>query len=212
MLLFVTGCSWFSNELKEKPVQELVQTGVERYEEGAYTDAIRYFEQLRDWYPFSRYAILAELKIADSHYHLEQYEEAIAAYEEFEQLHPRNEAIPYIIYQIGRCYYEQMDTIDRDQTAAQKAEKVFRRLIRQFPNDPYALRSEVHIIRCLKNMAAHDFYVGQFYFKAKRYKAALQRFLSIISKYPDTGMHHRALLYITACEALIAAQTPASNT
>lgn len=211
LIFACTGCSWFNNEFEEKSVQELIQAGVEQYEKGAYPDAIKNFEQLKDWYPFSRYAILAELKIADSHYHLQQYQEAIAAYEEFEQLHPRNEAIPYIIYQIGRCYYEQIDTIDRDQSAAKKAQKTFSRLTRQFPNDPYALRSEAHIIRCLNTMAAHDFYVGEFYFKAKRYKAALQRFLSIISNYPDTGIHHKALLYITACETLIS-HTPESDT
>ena len=98
------------------------------YERGDYSRAIEKFEKLKDWFPFSRYAILAELKIGDANYNLERYQEAIFAYEEFEKLHPRNEAIPYVIYQIGRCYFDQIETIDRDQNSARKAlEKLLQR-------------------------------------------------------------------------------------
>ncbi len=209
MLIF-PGCSWFNQELKEKPAQELIQDGIDAYDDGKYTSAIKNFEQLRDWYPFSRYAILAELKIADAHYHLGQYPEAIAAYKSFEQLHPRNEAIPYIIHQTGQCYYEQIDTVDRDQTSAQKALSEFKRLVKQFPDDPFARQANVQIIKCLQSLAGHDYYVGKFYFKSRQYKAALQRFLAVITKYPDMGIHYKALSYITACEKLIA-NTPASG-
>lgn len=207
-LSLCSGCSWlgFGGSESEKPAHELVQDGMDAYERGRYTTAIKNFEQLKDWYPFSKYAILAELKIADAHYHLKNYAEAVQAYEEFEQLHPRNEATPYVIYQIGRCYYEQIDTIDRDQTPAQKALEVFRRLDRQYPNDPHTLRSRTHITKCLQSIVGHEFYVGKFYFKSKHYKAALGRFISVVTQYPDVGIHHRALNYIAQCEAIIAQQ------
>jgi outer membrane protein assembly factor BamD len=147
---------------------------------------------------------VAELKIADAHYYLDHYAEAVTAYEEFEQLHPRNEAIPYVIYQIGRCYYDQIDTIDRDQTSARKALETFRRLIRQFPEDPYAIKAHTHITICLQSLAGHEIYVGKFYLRSKHYRAALERFKAVISEYPDVGMHYQALQYITQCEALAA--------
>ena len=207
----LSGCGWFGPQVNERPAHELIQEGVEAYDRGNYSEAIKDFEQLKDWYPFSKYAILAELKIADSHYYLGQYAEAIMAYEEFEQLHPRNEAIPYIIYQIGRCYYDQIDTIDRDQTPAQKALETFRRLARQFPEDPYTDQSRTHIIKCLQNLAGHEFYVGQFYYRNRYYRAALKRFLAVISDYPDVGMHYQALRYIAQCEALVAMKSEAQN-
>ncbi len=203
-----SGCSWlgFGKDNLEKPAYDLVQDGIDAYDRGNYTSAIKNFEQLKDWYPFSKYAILAELKIADAYYHLKNYAEAIQAYEEFEQLHPRNEATPYVIYQIGRCYYEQIDSIDRDQTPAHKALDVFQRLNRQYPNDPHALRSRTHITRCIQSLAEHEFYVGQFYFKSKHYKAALGRFMAVVTEYPDVGVHHQALRYIAQCEAIVALQ------
>jgi outer membrane protein assembly factor BamD len=200
-VIVLSGCAWFSKEKDEKPVEQLVQEGVEAYDRGNYKDALEAFSQLKDWYPFSKYAILAELKIADAHYHLQEYPEAVAAYEEFERLHPRNEAAPYAAYQIGRSHFEQIDTIDRDQTAAEKALETFRRVIRQYPDDPYAIRAADHIVPCLKNLAGHEFYVGRFYFKDKKYTAARNRFLAVIQQYPDVGYHDQALQYIAACES-----------
>ena len=171
-----------------------------------YKKAIESFEKLKDWYPFSKFVILAELKIADAYYNIKEYEEAVAAYEVFENLHPRNEAVPYAIYQIGLCYFEQIDTVDRDQTSAKKALDTFNRLKKQFPVDSYANKAQEHIKKCLKSLAGHEFHVGIFYLKSKHYKAALNRFKSVLSNYPDVGVHQTALQYISLCEALLKEQ------
>lgn len=201
--LFVSfGCaSVVPNE--EKPAHELANDGMEEFEKENYKKAIDSFEKLKDWYPFSKFAILAELKIADSHYHLKEYEEAIYAYEEFENLHPGNEVIPYVIYQIGLCYFKQIETIDRDQTSSGKALDTFKRLNQQFPENEYALKVSAYINTCLKNLAEHEFHVGLFYYKSKHYKAALYRFRTIIKNYPDVDIHQKTLKYIARCEALL---------
>ena len=208
ILFLVSGCSalkkaWNAVTGSEEigSAQQLAWDGMDAFEDGDYDDAIENFQQLKDLYPFSKYAILAELKIADAHYHLKQYEEAIFAYEEFEKLHPRNEAIPYVIYQIGRCYFDQIDTIDRDQMPARKALETFQRLNKQFPDDQYARSGAEHIPKCIKSLAGNDFYIGLFYYKSKHYKAALSRFMSVLSNYPDVGYHQEALEYIAICEA-----------
>lgn len=202
--LFVSsGCAWFTSK-GEKTAQELVSDGMDQFNNGNYEKSIESFEKLRDWYPFSKYVILAELKIADAYYHIKNYDSAVEAYEAFENLHPRNEAIPYVIFQTGLCYFEQIDTIDRDQTSAKKALDTFMRLKKQFPGDPYAHRAEERIKECFKSLAGHDFYVGKFYYKSKHYKAALHRFKSVLSNYPDVGIHQKALQYIILCEDLLA--------
>ena len=210
IFVFISGCTaikktWNAliGEDETGTAQELAWDGMDAYEDGSYKVAIENFQKLKDWYPFSKYAILAELKIADAHYQLEEYEEAIFAYEEFEKLHPRNEAVPYVIYQIGRCYYDQIDTIDRDQTPARKALETFQRLHKQFPDNQYARSGKEHIPKCLKSLAGNEYYIGVFYYKSKHYSAALQRFMSVLSNYPDVGYHQKALSYIAKCEASI---------
>jgi outer membrane protein assembly factor BamD len=199
--LTFTGCAWFGQEDGEKRAEELIRDGVQAYDKGNYKEALDAFGQLKDWYPFSNYAILAELKIADAHYHLQQYPEAVAAYEEFERLHPRNEATPYVVYQIGLCYFEQIDAIDRDQMPARKAMETFRRLIGQYPDAPYSRKARNHIPTCQKSLAGHEFYVGEYYFGQGLYQAALVRFLAVVTEYPDVGYHHKALIYLAECEA-----------
>lgn len=202
VLLICSGCAWFETK-EEKSAQELVQDGVDSFEAGRYKQAIESFEKLRDWYPFSRYAILAELKIADAYFNLKSYADAIFAYEEFEQLHPRNEAIPYVIYRTGRSYFNQIDTIDRDQSNAAKALETYLRLIRQYPNDAYAGMAKSDMLACYQSLSGHEFYVGVFYYKNKNYQAAKSRFTAVVEKYPDVGYHHQALSYIANCEAWI---------
>jgi outer membrane protein assembly factor BamD len=208
MLLF-SGCAWFAgSKTDEKTAQELVNDGMEAYNRQSYRSAIESFQKLKDWYPFSKYAILAELKIADSHFYLEEYEAAIVAYESFENLHPRNDATPYVIFQRGMSYIKQMETIDRDQTSAKKAIETFNRLKKTYPASEYTAQAENYIRLSLKNLAGHEFYVGEFYFKNKHYKAAIIRFKSVVSNYPDVGLTQKALEYITRCETKLAKQTP----
>lgn len=208
MLQVFTGCAWFQGPQNEKSAQELTQDGVDAFADGRYKRAIESFEKLRDWYPFSRYAILAELKIADAQFNLENYTDAIFAYEEFERLHPRNEAIPYVVYRIGRSYFNQMDTLDRDQTNTVKALETYQRLVQQFPQDAYAGMAKSDMVACYRNLSGHEFYVGVFYYKTKNYKAARSRFMAVIEKYPDVGFHHQALCYLANCNAWIAADEP----
>ncbi|MFH1976511.1 MAG: outer membrane protein assembly factor BamD [Pseudomonadota bacterium] len=200
-----SGCALFQIK-EERYAQELASDGMESYQEGKYKNAIESFEKLKDWYPFSKYAILAELKIADSHYKLKEYEEAVSAYEQFENLHPLNDAIPHIIFQIGLCYFEQVDTPDRDQTTARKALEAFNRLIKQFPNNTYAAKAREYTGICYKSLGESELEIGVFYYKSKHYKAALERFKSVIINYPDVGVHQKALQYIALCETSLSKQ------
>jgi outer membrane protein assembly factor BamD len=208
ILLFVfSGCAWFKPK-EDKTAQELISDGMDQFNSEDYKDAVESFEKLKDWYPFSKYVILAELKIADAYYHLQEYSEAVTAYESFENLHPRNEAVPYVIFQIGLCYYEQIDTVDRDQTSAKNALDTFKRLIRQFPDNSYAHRAKERMKVCIKSLAGHEFYVGLFYYNNKHYKAALKRFRTVLTDYPDVGVHQQALSYIALCEDLLTKPSP----
>ena len=209
-LFSLSGCAWFSSK-DTRPAHELARDGMEEYKSANYTTAIETFERLKDWYPFSKYAILAELKIGDAYYKKEEYEDAVFAYEEFINLHPRNEAAPYVMYQIGRCYFDQVDTVDRDQASTRIALESFKKLVERNPEDPYAKKAIPHIDACIKSLAGHDLYVGQFYFKGRYYKAALSRFMSVLTDYPDVGLQQKALQYISICEAEIARQDDGSR-
>jgi len=202
-VFLLCGCSFFetSSEMNQS-AEELVSEGTAAFVDKDYEDAIKAFTNLKDWYPFSKYAILAELKIADSHFFLEQYDEAIMAYEEFEKMQPKNEAIPYIVYQIGLSWFKQLDTIDRDHTPALNSLAQFKRLQDQFPRSEYAEKAGEYIEKCTAGLAAHELYVANFYMKTKKYAAALKRYEAIVEKYPDSKESREALAKIPECKSL----------
>ncbi len=197
IVCLAAGCAHKPKE--EKTAQELADEGKMEFKEEHYKKSIDTFEQLRDWYPFSKYTMLADLKIADAYFNMEKYEEAISAYETFERLHPRNESIPFVIYRIGTCHYNQLDTIDRDQTPAKKAIEAFTRLKRQFPESEYAQKATASLKNCRKSLADHELYVGKFYYTSDHFKAALARFQTILEKFPNVGDVATARDYIERC-------------
>ena len=203
IVLLFCGCSFFetSNEMNQS-AEELVSEGSAAFIDKDYSAAIKAYTNLKDWYPFSKYAILAELKIADSHFYLEEYDEAIMAYEEFEKMHPKNEAIPYIIYQIGLSWFKQLDTVDRDHTPALNSLAQFKRLRDQFPQSEYAPKAKEYMAKCTAGIAGHELYVANFYMRTKKYAAALKRYEDIVATYPDSKESQEALAKIPECKAL----------
>ncbi len=173
------------------------------YEKGRYRDALEAFDQLKEWYPFSPFVSLAELKKADTLYKMKEYPQAVLAYEEFENLHPQNEAVPYVVYQIGRCYFDQMDSVDRDQQVTQQAIIVFERLILQHQQSTYADQAKDHITVSRENLAGHELYVGRHYFKAKHYKGALKRMQTILTQYPETDAAQEAAQFVEKIKPLV---------
>jgi len=186
---------WFKSS-KEYSLEQLVEDGLEHFAIGRYKDAIDNFNQVKDLYPFSKYSMLAELKIADAHYALAEYDQATAAYQEFENLHPQNEVIPYVQYQIGRCYFDQASTSDRDQGNTRKAMDVFQRLIQKYPESVYARRAQAHIKTCEKLISSHELDVGIFYYRTQKYDAAINRLEGVLANYPDVGIHAKALEFL----------------
>ena len=193
LFFFFAGCSVFelSHEM-EKTAHELAAEG----------SSVKAYTDLKDWYPFSKYAILAELKIADSHFHLKEYDEAVAGYEEFEKMHPKNDAIPYVIYQNGLCWFEQMETIDRDSSPAKNSLIQFDRLISRFPESEYVGKAKEKMAECVSSISGHELNIANFYLKTKQYKAALKRYEYIVENYPDSEESREALNKISKYHSL----------
>ncbi len=208
LIVLCAGCSGFSGKELEKSPEELMREGMSAFRDGDYGEAVTFFQNLKDRYPYSKLAVQAELKLGDALFGRKEFEEALEVYIEFEKLHPKNESIPYVIYQQGMCNFLRMNTIDRDQTNTKNALKEFERLMAEFPTSPFSSQAQRRIRACLVNLAEYEFYVGHFYFKAGHYLAALRRFEYLITHYPDLGQHRKTLLYIAKCKEKLAEQEP----
>jgi len=205
-LLCLGSCTtisgWFTSGPKqelEKTPESLVQEGLDAYQRKKFEAAIEAFQKVKDRFPYNQYAILAELKLADSYFLNKDYELAAAAYKEFEKLHPANEIIPYVVFQQGMCYFKQLPTTDRDQSKAELAVQEFDRLLKTYPQSEYAAEAQTNRTASRRNIVLHEFYVGEFYFNKKNCPAALGRFEGILQKYPDVTPPPKMEGYLKTC-------------
>jgi outer membrane protein assembly factor BamD len=203
LLVALAGCSWWSKDEPEKTADELAAEGQMYFAEEKYNRAVKSYKKLKDWYPFSSHAKEAGLKIADANFLMESYDEAIIAYNEYERMHPNDEKIPYVIYQVGLCDFDRIETIDRDQTATQNALQTFQRLETMYPDSEYAKMAKPKIDKCLQDLAAKEMDIALFYFKSEKYEAALNRFAGVVTVYPDFGLHQPAKDYMVKSRAMI---------
>jgi outer membrane protein assembly factor BamD len=200
LCLVLSGCgvnkSLFGAFGKGAEVQEtaesLIQKGLDKFRHEKYHLALEIFEKVKSRYPFSETSLLAELKSADAHYYMDNYDEARLLYEEFEERHPTNEAIPYVLFQIGMCYYNKIDTIDRDTSGASSAVLAFRRLLRTFPASPYTDEAGTRILQAENFLASHEYYVADYYLRTGSLDEGKARLEYLLATYPMADISPRA--------------------
>lgn len=208
----LTGCSAFDGmfnaftfgeqkEAAEESAGDLAMAGMDAYNEGDYHGALESFNAIMDQHPFSPQAALAELKAADCHYYREEYLEAKMLYQEFEERHPTNEAIPYVMFQLGMCDFSRTDRIDRDITGAQDAIQSFSRQLRAFPDSPYAREARARIHAAREFLVNHEYFVAVFYIRTKRYDQAMHRLKYLLAMYPGSTISPKAQTLLERLEA-----------
>lgn len=203
-VFIVSGCAFFEpREARRGTPEALYQMGYENYHKGRYKKAIEAFLQVQEQYPLSKLALLAELGIADSYFSNKDYAEAEMSYEDFMNLHPTNENLPYTMYQIAMCHYNQMIGIDRDQSETLKSKEAFERLIARFPSSKFAFMAEKQLRDCKRRLGEHEFYVGNFYLKIGKYKSALRRFEYAAQEYGGVGIDYKLNYFIKETQKLI---------
>lgn len=188
-------------EALELPAKELLLKGMDDYRVGKYFTAVEAFEEILNKYPFSQEAILAELKAADCSYHLERYTEALLLYNEFENRHPTNESIPYVMFQKAMCNYKQMDRVDRDTTGATKAIELFKQLLKAYPDSPYTEEAQAKLAAATEFLANHEYFVVEYYVRTQKYDQAKVRLNYMLAMYPDTEIAPQAKEMLERLEA-----------
>ena len=156
---------------------------------------------MQDQFPFSKYSLLAELKSADVHYYMKEYPEALVLYQEFESKHPTNEAMSYVLFQMGMCYFQQIDTIDRDAGAAHEAIGAFTRLVRTYPKSSYVVEAKIRVKTAREFLAANELYVARFYLRTGALEASISRFELLLAQYPDTAVAPKAEAMLAEAQA-----------
>lgn len=166
---------------EERGAKELYEKGLKTLHKGFLggdpEKAIEIFRKVIDIYPDSRYAISAELGIADAYFKKKEYRVAVDLYREFLEKRPDYPKADYIMYQIGRCFCSLTPAYDRDLTPAKNGISYLRNLINHYPDSRYVKPAKKMLDELMEKIARREIYVGNFYIKDGDIASAKKHFL-----------------------------------
>ena len=217
--LFLAGCAaFFAGSLigcaadRVKPAADdysgqarySYEKGLDNYESSEYTEALKTFNFVRTKYPYSKFAALSSLRIADTYFAQEQMPDAIEAYRRFIQLHPTHPDVTYAHYRVGLAYYEQLPgdwfflppAYEKDLASTEEALDALDRFLELYPNSQFAEEITEKASTVRLRLADHEFYVATFYIKRGQPRAAARRLEGLILSYPGVGFDQEALFLL----------------
>lgn len=189
-----------SDDKKADTAEEAFKIAKDYETADRYQIAIQRYTDVKNKFPYSSYATLAELSIADVHYKSEDYAEAQVTYQNFKEFHPKHPKIDYVTFRIGLSYYQQLpESIDRDLTLANDAIYNFNELIKRYPTSEYFAEAQEYRKKAFTMLNEKELYIADFYYTEEFYDSSLSRFESAYKKFPGFGLEPRALAGAIKC-------------
>ncbi len=225
VLLTLAGCAnsrvSFSGEPKYgKTAADDLKAGEEEIKSHDFDLAVKFLDHVKNRYPFSKEAIVAELMAADARFEQGHYLEAADAYANFAKLHPNHEKVDYAEFRCGYCYYKDAPgelfilppSYERDLKQLRQAVTKLEEFRTKRPTSSYLPEAEKALAEARSRLADHDWYVANFYAKRKHWAGAAGRLEGLIKDYPGSHYETEALLtlaqvYIQMNERFRAQQT-----
>jgi len=160
------------------------------------------FRRLRREYGLSRWAWLAELRLADIDFRTEKFAEAIQGYRAWIRYHPTQPEVDYAHFMIARSYFSQIPndwalvpaSWERDQSSTHDAEDSLEHFVRDYPQSEYVTQARDFLRRTRELLARHEISIGDYYLSRSRPEAAIARLQYVIDTYPDSGLEPEALI------------------
>ena len=199
MLLFVFACSGkapVKATSEEFNVEGSFEKANKLIDDKEYEKARALLLEVKNRDLTKKIAPLAQLRIADSYVKEGEPELAAAEFRKFLEIYPDHRHASYAQYQIAMIYFNQIESPERGYGAAAKALEEFEKLKKDFPRNPYKDLIDLRIEKCRNTIADYEFLVGEFYLKRDEYKAAISRFETLLSKFPDYKKEEYLLLDI----------------
>jgi outer membrane protein assembly factor BamD len=165
----------------------------------SYDKAIETFQAIIDNFPYSEYEQKALLKIADAYFDDHRYEEALAYYQDFADLHPGHEQVPYTLLRAALCHFNQIESLDRDQTSTHLATDALETLIRKHPYAKETREGEEMMIELRTRLALNMLQIADFYLDRTHWQSAAVRYRRVLDEYPGLGLDARALFRLGLC-------------
>ena len=167
--------------------------GLQERKDKNYLEAVRYLEYVRNNFPYSQFAGLSELAIADMSFERDDWSAAATQYQDFAKSHPSHPKADYAAFRAGLARWEDRPSdlwflppsSEKDQAPLRSALDALQRFVLSYPKSEYVPRARDLIADTRERLARHEQYVADFYWKRNAWKGAAGRLIGLADNYGD---------------------------
>ncbi|HXX67654.1 MAG TPA: outer membrane protein assembly factor BamD [Polyangiaceae bacterium] len=169
------------------------EMAMEQFNTRHWVEAEAAMREVKRKYSYSKYARLAELRIADADYEQEKYSDAIREYKDFVHAHRSDEEdVAYARARIGEAMYAEIpdsflmaSAEERDQGSVVDAYKELKSFVTDYPNAKEAAHVRDLLGQVTARLIRHELYVARFYSGKGNFDAAVARVQYALHNYPQ---------------------------
>lgn len=215
-VLLLSGCGSKDDDVEElgpvPPVEVLYNNGLDALNARRFVSATNQFQSVEQNYPYSPWAVTAQLMQAYTLYVQTRYTDALGTLDRFIQLHPAHRDIAYAYYLRALCYYEQIADTQRDQRGTEQAINALQDVINRFPETAYARDARLKLDLGRDHLAGKEMEVGRWYQSQHQYQAAIGRFQRVVDEFQTTNHIPEALHRLTELYLVLGLKDQARKT
>jgi len=163
--------------------------------------AIEIFEAIVEDGPFSEYGQLAQYKLGLAHLALANYEAAVSAFEQVIVRYPESPLVDDARYQIAMASLKGTFEAAYDQSPTDLAIRELQAFQRQYPESEFLDEALGRLQELQELRAEHEYQVGQFYERRKRFASAAVYYGAVIDRYPKTSWAPKAAARVEVLES-----------
>lgn len=190
-----------------KSAEEDYKFGLDELQHQSYADAGKFLDHVKAKYPFSKYAALADLRLADIKYEQEKYIEAADAYDNFLKLHPTHEEADYAQFRAAEARFKDAPgdfflfppSYEKDRRQLVTAIGSLEQFLKDRSGSKYRDDAQKLVLLGKGRLADYEFYVGDFYWKRERWPGAAGRFERMVKQFPGAPQEPEALYRLALC-------------
>ena len=213
--LAVAGCGAQRNAVPPASAQAdqfLFERGTAAFKEKKWLQAREYFRQIVDNYPQSSYRPDAKLAVGDTYigeHSVEALMLGVNEFREFLTFYPTSARADYAQFRLATALAEQMLAPERDQTNTREVVKEMQVFFDRYPNSALMPEAKALMRRAKDRLSEASYRVGFYYFRAKWYPGAIDRFKEVLAADPE--FTNRDAVYYHLAESLLKVWTEASK-
>ena len=160
--------------------------------------AIEVFQAIVDDGPFSEDGQLAQYKLGVAHLALENYEQAVTAFEQFLSRYPKSPLVDDVHFQIAQASLKGTFKSDYDQSPTDLAIRELETFLHDYPGSQLAGDAHRRLQELKERRAQHEYQVAQFYEGRKHPDSARISYETIVEQFGDTARAPQAAARLQA--------------